>query len=345
MHFSEGDSPVARVLAVVRLIFDSRWPIKTAFLAFFTYACVRLIGFLAWLRGTGPYVSRPECVGGILPIGHFTSFFAWVRGGGWDDLLPAGLVMILGALMLSLVFKRGFCGWVCPVGTVWEAFWAVGGRLAGSHRRVPKWLDLAGRGFRYLFAAAFILFLLRVPVAEAVAFRSYPYMWVADIKIIRMMAEPLYVVVVLATGAISMLLGPVWCRYLCPLGGLYSALGVASLGAVTRDSDTCIHCGGCGAACHAFVDPQQSRVVRAPECDGCMDCVRACPVEGCLEPRVLGVHIARRMWPVAVVAVWLAIWGGAYLTGNWRTELPDAAFKQAVDMGVLEQRSMPAEQR
>ncbi|MRR12352.1 4Fe-4S binding protein, partial [bacterium] len=239
----------------IRDIVTSRMVVRLAFLAFFMFAVWRLLGFLAWARGQGSYVGRPEAVAGLLPVGHFTSFFAWVKGGGWDTLLPAGLVIILGAIALSVLFKRGFCGWICPLGTVWEGAALLGRKLLGGRNiRLPKWLDIAGRSFRYLLAGVVLAFLLLVSIEEAVGFRSLPYMWVADLKIILGFANPVFVLVVLLAFVVSMLLGPVWCRWLCPLGGWYSALGMASPCAVQRDAETCIHRHACTPGCHAVVD-------------------------------------------------------------------------------------------
>jgi polyferredoxin len=327
-------------LTRLRDLVTSRWFVKGAFFAFFVYTVVQLFRFVAWARGKGPEVHRPEAPAGILPIGHFTSFFAWVRGGGWDALLPAGLVLILMALTVSLLFKRGFCGWICPVGTVWEGFSAVGRRLMGRDFRLPKWLDRVGRGFRYLIAAGFMSILLIVPLAEAVDFRTLPYMWTADIKILRMMGDPIYILVVLAVGAVSMFVGPLWCRYLCPLGGLYSVIGVASPCTIERDAETCIHCSKCTKVCHAFVAPENTTRVFAPECDGCMDCVKVCPVDDCLEAKAFGrIRIAPWVWPVLIVGVWLAIYAVAKLTGHWDSTIPAQTFKQVINSGLLEQKT------
>lgn len=323
-----------RALDVVK----SRWFVKGAFLALFVWLASRLLAFAAWARGEGSYVPRPEAVAGILPVGHFTSFFAWVKGGGWDTLLPAGLVIILAALATSLLFKRGFCGWICPVGTVWEAAAAIGRKLLGGKNvRLPKWLDITGRSLRYVIGALFFVFVGLVSIPEALGFRELPYMWVADIKIIEGFGHPLFIIVALLAFVLSMLFGPVWCRYACPLGALYSAVGMASPCAVKRDADTCIDCSRCTRACHAFVDVQHADTVRAPECDGCMDCVKACPVEGCLEPRAAGrVRIAPWVWPVLVVVLWFGIIGAAKITGNWDTAISDEQFRAIINSGILE---------
>lgn len=330
-------------LSRLRDVVTSRWFVKSAFFAFFVYTCVQLFRFAAWARGEGPYVPRPEAPAGLLPVGHFTSFFAWVRGGGWDVLLPAGLVIIIAAVTVSLLFRRGFCGWICPVGTVWEAFSALGRRLMGGRNlRLPRWLDIAGRGFRYLLTAAVVLFMVSVPVAEATGFRGLPYMMVADLKTIGLMIEPIYLLVILLAGAISMLFGPVWCRYVCPVGGMYSVVALASPCAVHRDTETCIKCGRCSKSCHAFCEPDKVVNVRNTECDGCMDCVKACPVDDCLEARAFSrVRIQPWVWPLLVVGVWLTIYAVAVATGNWHSPVSADEFKAIINSGVLQQSSMP----
>jgi len=320
-------------------VLTSRWLVKGAFFVLFVWLASRLLAFAAWARGEGPFVPRPEAVAGILPVGHFTSFFAWLKGGGWDTLLPAGLVIIIAALATSLLFKRGFCGWICPVGTLWEGAAAIGRRLLGGRNiRLPRWLDIAGRGFRYVLGFGFFAFVGMVSIPEAVGFRELPYMWVADIKIIEGFGQPIFLIVILFASALSMLLGPVWCRYACPLGALYSAVGLASPCAVKRDDQTCIDCGKCTRVCHAFVDVQHAATVHAAECDGCMDCVKVCPVEGALEARAFGrMRIAPWVWPLLVVGLWFAIYLVAKLTGNWDTTIPVDVFRQVIGSGLLEQ--------
>jgi len=330
---------VSRVLDVV----SSRVFVRSVFLAFFVGACVQLALFMRWAAGEGAYVPRPEAVAGLLPVGHFTSFFAWVRGGGWDPLLPAGLVIIIAAVAVSLLFKRGFCGWICPVGTVWELAELLGRKLLGRTIRLPRWLDRTGRGLRYLLGAVILAFLVLVPLAEAVAFRQLPYMWTADIKILTGFTNPLFILAALIAFVLSMMFSPVWCRYLCPLGAWYSVLGMASPCAVHRNDAACIECHKCTKVCHALVDVEHvPDRVWAPECDGCMDCVRVCPAPGALEARALGRWtIPAKVWPLLVVGLWLAIYAGARLTGNWSTTIPAERFRTEINAGVLQQPSMP----
>jgi polyferredoxin len=156
---------------------------------------------------------------------------------------------------------------------------------------------------------------------------------VADIKILSYFVHPplWYAAFGAVVGLGTFALGNVWCRYMCPLGGLYGAIGVASVCTISRDEELCIDCSKCAKACHAGVRVDRVASVRSPECDGCMDCVIACPRQGALRPKVLGlVAFPWWVWPVAVVAVWLGVYAIAVATGHWHAGITEQSFVQAI---------------
>lgn len=325
MTHRNGD-PVGRILETIR----PRLLVRGAFLAYFVYISIRLLQFRAWALGHGPFVERPEAVAGILPIGSYMSFFLWLKTGFFDPVLPAGIVIIIGALATSIVFKRGFCGWICPVGTVWEGASWLGRRLMRrDNLGAPRWLDLGLRALRYLVAGALMLWLASVSVTEAMDFQQLPYYATVDAKMLLLFATPLYLAVIALAFAGMMLFGNVWCRYLCPLGGVYGACSVASVCTVVRDPRTCIDCGLCTRSCHSAIPVHMLTSVRSPECDGCQDCVRACPSEGALTPRAIGrLQMRWWMWPLGVIVLWLGIYFTALATGNWHSQVPIEVFAQ-----------------
>lgn len=308
--------------------------VRGGFLAYFVYLCIRLLAFRDWALGHGPYVKRPEAVAGILPVGSYMSFFLWLKTGIFDAVIPAGIVIIIAALLLSLLLKRGFCGWVCPVGTVWEgAAWAGRKVLRRDNFRLPRWLDLTLRTLRYVIAAAVMLWLASVSVQEAIGFQKIPYYATVDAKMVLMFVTPVYLAVIAAAFVGMMLFGNVWCRYLCPLGGVYGACGAISPATVVRDPEKCIACGKCAAVCHAAVPVDTLRSVHHAECDGCQDCVRACPVPGALEPRLFGrLAFPWWVWPLAVVGIWLLVYAIALATGHWHTGLSVDTLREYMKM-------------
>ena len=111
----------------------------------------------------------------------------------------------------------------------------------------------------------------------------------ADIRIVRMMGESPFVTVALVTFVVSMLIGPVWCRYLCPLGTL---LSVASRLRIVRRSVTaeCTHCGKCVRDCPVGAIPEKRpEHYRRQDCIHCFTCL-ACP------PKAVSFALRWPMW-------------------------------------------------
>ncbi len=62
-------------------------------------------------------VPRPPGVGGFLPIAGLMGLRHWLSTGKLDSVQPSAAVLLLLAVLVSVVLKKSFCSWICPVGT------------------------------------------------------------------------------------------------------------------------------------------------------------------------------------------------------------------------------------
>ena len=109
------------------------------------------------ISGDGPVtIQRPPGVEGFLPIGALMGWKLFLSTGTWDTVHPAAMVIFGFAVLISLMFRKSFCGWFCPVGTVSEWLWKLGRRLAGRNYKLPGWADYPLRGLKYLLLGFFI---------------------------------------------------------------------------------------------------------------------------------------------------------------------------------------------
>jgi polyferredoxin len=288
----------------------------------------------AHLRGEMPTVPRPPAVEAFLPIDAMLSLRHLLASGIVDSVHPAGLAIFLGICLMSATLARSFCSHLCPVGLASELSGRIGARLMGRNLRLPRWLDLGLRSLKLLLLGFFVWAIWWAMDLAAVAdFKTSPYARVADAKMWLFFASPsrltIAVLGILTVG--SFFVRDLWCRYLCPYGALLGVLGRLAPLKVARDPSLCTDCGACTRACPARLDVHTSRRVTSIECTGCMDCVVACPVSGCLTVRPPLVTAGRRWLRPAVavamaVTVYATVVGGFALAGHWRTEITEAEY-------------------
>ena len=72
--------------------------------------------FVRFLEGGGGKVTRPPGIEGFLPISSLMSLKYWILTGDFNTIHPAGLVLFIVILLMSLAVKKSFCSWMCPVG-------------------------------------------------------------------------------------------------------------------------------------------------------------------------------------------------------------------------------------
>ncbi len=81
---------------------------------------IRFYFYISDLQNGVPAGAKPGLVEGFLPISALMSFKRFVLTGVYDYVHPAGLTLFIFILLVSLIFKKSFCSYICPVGFVSE---------------------------------------------------------------------------------------------------------------------------------------------------------------------------------------------------------------------------------
>ena len=244
-------------------------------------------------------------------------------------LHPAGMFLLIAFLSASWIFRKSFCGWLCPVGTISEYLWRLGRQTFGRNFRLPRKLDIALRSLKYLLLALFLYAVVSMSVPAIRAFLEGPYGIVDDVKMLnffRFLGLTGGIVVALLVIA-SVFVQNFWCRYLCPYGALMGLAALASPLRIRRDESLCIDCGKCAKACPSALPVDKLITIRSAECLGCLECVAECPAAGAL---MMAAPRKRRVpaWAMAagVAVLFLGICGLAQWAGYWRTDLPSDTY-------------------
>ncbi len=312
--------------------------VQGAYVAFFILVGFEFHSFYAQIVSGGPVSAhRPPAVEGFLPISALIGLKRFVLTGMWDDIHPAGLTILVAAIVSSLFARKVFCSWVCPVGGLSRALAWAGRKTLWKRRKketlVNKWADLALSSLKYLLLAFFVwVIVIGMDNAAIDAFQHNTYNYAADAKMLLFFTDisRTAAVTLIVLAALSVVIRNFWCRYLCPYGALLGLVSWMSPQRVARDQATCIDCKACTRACPVEIRVHAKSSVWTPECTGCMSCVAACPVDHCLTVSRKG---RKSLSPYLIPAVGLgtifALWGIARATGHWHTDLPLSTLAEA----------------
>jgi MauM/NapG family ferredoxin protein len=265
-----------------------------------------LVALALVLYSTHP-ASRGVGADDLLRLDPLAGLAAMLASRHWLSRFLPGL-LLLGA---ALVGGRFWCGWLCPVGTLLD--WTAPRRPAQAPRRDSAWRRAKyGLLFVTLFAAlwgnltllVFDPLTLLVRSLTTVVLPSLHWLIVqAETQLFRVswLAGPLTAVdnalqgtllsykqphyggaLLLAAAlggvlAMNLLAARAWCRYLCPLGGLYALFSKVSW-LKRKVSPACVQCGLCALECSmGTVDAPKGFASDSGECTLCVDCAVACP--------------------------------------------------------------------
>ncbi len=243
------------------------------------------------------------------PLGGVEALYSYVTNGTMTCSLGVANFFILGAvLLMTLLLRRAFCGYVCPIGAISEWVYDLGRALGMKRRQVPYVLDRSLALLKYA-VLAFILYIT----------------WTSGELLFRA-ADPCYALIsrhgkditiwaYVVSGAVvlgSLFVMVPFCRWLCPLAAIFTPFSRIAPTRVHRDEATCVDCGICQRVCPMNIKVDQVRQVTASRCTACLDCVSACPklADGALWwglPKGWGGRLPQ----VAILVVILACIGAA----------------------------------
>lgn len=229
-----------------------------------------------------PGMNCYSCPGalGSCPIGALQAVI-----GSWNFKFAfylAGFFLFVGGLIGRLV-----CGWLCPFGLIQDLLHKIpfpkkfrtfrGDRLLRKLKYLillvfvilmPMFLvDLLGQGAPY-----FCKLICPVGTLEG----GIPLVLLN--KAMRGTIGWLYtwkVVILILTLLLSVVISRPFCKYLCPLGGIYSIFNPLSVFRYRIDRQKCVGCGICAKVCDMGCDPVQN--ANDPECIRCGTCKKSCP--------------------------------------------------------------------
>ena len=267
-------------------------------------------------------------VDALCPFGGIETFWSMIVSMQLIQRVAVSSVILMGLVLgIAVVFRRSFCGYLCPLGAIQEFFGKIGGLFFGRKRpSVPAAVDRPARYLKYVVLAVIAVWSWQ---AASLVIRPYDP-WVAWMHLTspELLTEFWAGLAVLGVSlAGSLVYDRFFCKYLCPMGGFLGAISRFSLFKVRRNADTCTDCKACDKACPVNVSVSTAIVVNDAECIDCGECVNACPVKGTLAISTAGgPRSGKTLQPLVVLGIVVALTVGVIgltsVTGSFAWSIP-----------------------
>lgn len=190
-----------------------------------------------------------------------------------------GLVTLLIVFAVTALWGRFFCGYLCSFGAVQDLLASVSRKLAPKRKGIPAKADRILKYLKYAVLSAIVLFVwvLQLPVDSSFSPWGVFGMILSGNGSVMLSAIPSFGFLILAAIlTASFFVERFFCRYLCPLGALFTPVSKGRLFRIHRIENACSGCRQCSRACTMGITLHEKELVTSGECIDCMRCMGVC---------------------------------------------------------------------
>ena len=207
--------------------------------------------------------------------------------------LYAPLLLGLVTVILTIIFGRFFCGWVCPFGSIHHLVGYLGSRKKTAVQKIKQNKYRKAQSIKYfiliffLFAAAFpsLNATLQTGLLDPIPLITRSF----NLVLLPIVDEPLAAVSVtqrfyelawlffaffLTVVLLNLVIPRFYCRFICPLGALFGIISRFAIWRIGKNTRTCSNCKFCEQNCEGGCEPGSE--IKISECLLCFNCRQDC---------------------------------------------------------------------
>lgn len=188
------------------------------------------------------------------------------------------ITLVLGVFLATLLFGRFFCGFICSFGAMQDLLYTIG-KLIPFKAKIPEKTDKILKYIKYVVLILIAIVVWGFSLTGDVIWSpwtvfgiySSPSTW-NNIQYLLSLGGLFLLLIIIG----SLLIERFFCKYLCPLGAIFSLISRTRLFPIKRQNGKCGNCKLCTSKCTMSIPIYKYDEISSGECINCMKCTEIC---------------------------------------------------------------------
>ncbi|MCC9296097.1 4Fe-4S binding protein [Clostridium sp. WLY-B-L2] len=256
----------------------------------------------------------------ILAFSELKSILQMIASGNFNFIQAfPGLMEFIITAVLTVLIGRFFCGWLCAFGTFNDWVHIISKKIFKIDFKISEQLDSILKYVKYIILSIILILLFKG--GNTILDGSSPWDAFAQISdwstVLSSLTVGFILLVLITLG--NIFIERFFCRYLCPLGAVFSLISRMGIFKINKPGNKCGKCRICTDNCSMGLKLYSMNSVRGGECISCLKCIETCPRRN---PRasILGEDVNPAMASSFAIVVFTGIYGLTNLGGSILTQ-------------------------
>ncbi|AQS07349.1 4Fe-4S binding protein [Clostridium beijerinckii] len=251
------------------------------------------------------------------------------------EALPS-LIEFVAIMLLTIVLGRWFCGWICVFGAYNDLIYFISKKVFKIKFRADEKVDSILKYFKYVV----LLFIIAISWTMGISILESTSPWdafgqITDVStIFSSLLVGLIFLILITIGAAF--IERFFCRYLCPLGAIFSIISKIGIVKINKPKADCGKCRACTMNCSMGLPLYRVDCVKGGDCINCLKCTEVC-YRNNANVNLLGRDLDAKLTGSVAMATFLGVYGLTNFAGNAVTKSGIAAKSNAVSSNLNSQ--------
>ncbi|WP_297419823.1 FMN-binding protein [Clostridium sp.] len=221
--------------------------------------------------------------------------------------LPS-LIEFVAVMFLTIIAGRWFCGWMCAFGAYNDLIYFISKKIFKGKFKVNEKVDSTLKYAKYVVLIFIII--ISWTIGSNILESTSPWDVFGQITNISTVISNLLIgLVLLALITIgAFFVERFFCRYLCPLGAVFSIISKIGITKINKPKADCGKCRACTMNCSMGLQLYKVDKVKGGDCINCLKCTEVCPRNNA-NANILGQDLNAALTGSVAMAAMLGVYG------------------------------------